>query len=366
MTPLRLGKTMIHLPALAATLVLGALGGLAGWLGGLPLPLLLGSMGAVALVALLGWRPFWQDIHLPMPLRQCFIPIIGVAIGGSFTPELLQGAATWWPSLLALCVYVPVAHYIGYRIFCAGGLTGPTAYFGSVPGGLIESVTMGEEAGADVATLVLIQFLRLILTIVAVPLLFVLLTGASVGSAAGAKMTGADNPVALWDVAVLMIAGVAGYFGAAALRLPAAIMTGPLLLSALAHLAGLTEAVPPAWLIGLTQIVVGAGLGARFAGMAGSTLRRGFGLALATSVASLSLAYGFAAALHGLVGLDIAAVFLAFAPGGITEMSLIALSLQISVIFVTLHHVLRIVLSVLIARAFAHRIRQTDRQSAED
>ena len=56
------------------------------------------------------------------------------------------------------------------------------------------------------------------------------------------------------------------------------------------------------------------------------------------------------------MGLPLTPVFLAFAPGGITEMSLIALSLQISVVFVTLHHVLRIVVAISIAKLFAGRV----------
>ena len=54
--------------------------------------------------------------------------------------------------------------------------------------------------------------------------------------------------------------------------------------------------------------------------------------------------------LHLLVGEPVAAVFLAFAPGGLAEMTLIALSLKINVIYVTVHHVGRIVLAVSLAK----------------
>ena len=56
------------------------------------------------------------------------------------------------------------------------------------------------------------------------------------------------------------------------LRLPAAIMTGPILLSAVAHLSGLTRTVPPDWAVTLTQLVVGTSLGARFVGLPRRTL----------------------------------------------------------------------------------------------
>jgi uncharacterized protein len=67
-------------------------------------------------------------------------------------------------------------------------------------------------------------------------------------------------------------------------------------------------------------------------------------------VAALGLAFMFAEGLHLLVGEPVAAVFLAFAPGGLAEMSLIALSLQMSAIYVTAHHVARIVLAVGLAK----------------
>jgi len=356
MKPIQIGKTTILPVPLAATIALGLAGGMAGHALGLPLGYLLGSLLVVAFWAIMGWRVFTQPIHLPQPLRMSFIPIIGVGIGGAFTPEIFRDAAGWWPSLLALLVFVPIAQFSGYLIYRKGGLSPATAYFGAVPGGLMEMVVLGEEAGADVAILVLIQFLRLILTIVFVPILFAFLTGHAVGSSAGVAMTGAENPLEAWDIAALVVAAVGGYFLGRALRFPAAIMTGPLAASAIFHLTGVTDAVPPAWTIAMTQIVVGTGLGARFAGMLAATLRRGFALALLSTAASLAIAFLFAEGLHLTVGLPLSAVFLAFAPGGITEMSLIALSLQISVVFVTLHHVLRIVVAISIAKLFAGRV----------
>jgi hypothetical protein len=356
MKPILIGRTRIDVIPLVTTLALGFAGGFAGhWLG-LPLGYLLGSLLAVAFWAIMGWRVLWQPIHLPPPLRMAFIPIIGVGIGGAFTPEIFRDAAGWWPSILALLIFVPLAQWIGYLIYRKGGLNRPTAYYGSVPGGLMEMVVLGEEAGADLALLVLIQFLRLILTIVFVPVLFAILTGHAVGSSAGVAMTGANNPLEAWDISVLLVAAVGGYFLGRALRFPAAIMTGPLAASAILHLMGVTDAVPPGWSISLTQLVVGTGLGAQFAGMAAATLRRGSLLALLSTGASLALAFAFAETLHLAVGLPITAVFLAFAPGGITEMSLIALSLQISVVFVSLHHVVRIVLAISLAKLFARRV----------
>jgi membrane AbrB-like protein len=336
--------------ALGLTLALGATGGTLGWVLGLPLGFLLGSLIAVGVTAAMGWRLAGRHVLLPVRLRMSFVPVIGVAIGGAFTPAVLAQATGWLGSLAALALFMPLAHGIGYAVYRRAGLGRAEAYFGAVPGGLLESIQLGEEAGADVRVLTLLQFLRLILTIMAVPVIFVLVTGQAVGSAAGVQMTGAEVPLTLHEVLVLIGAGLAGVALGRALRLPGWIITGPILASALAHALGWVHGVPPGWLISATQVVLGTGLGARFAGLDRAALPRIARAAVVNAALALSLAFGFALSLGPLVGEPVAAVFLAFAPGGLAEMSLIALSLKMSVAYVTVHHVARIALAVIMAR----------------
>lgn len=344
------GLRRVDYAALAMTLALGSAGGAVALALHLPLALLLGSLLVTAVIAAAGWRPFGRAVLLPVKLRSAFVPVIGVSIGGAFTPEVVGQAGAWWPSLLALGLFLPLAHATGYLVYRMGGLPRLESFFGSVPGGLIETVQMGEEAGGDVRLMTVLQFLRLILTIIFVPLIFMVLTGGAVGSASGAAMPAATVPLTVQEVAVLLAAGASGLWIGRLVRLPAAIMTGPILFSAVAHATGLVHGVPPAWLVGVTQVVVGCGLGARFAGADRRMLARAVPLAVANAVLALGITFVFARGLAPLTGEPVAAVFLAFAPGGLAEMSLIALSLQMSVVYVTVHHVLRIVLSVMMAK----------------
>lgn len=345
------GAGMRHvLPGLVLTMVIGTLGGLAAQALHLPLGLLLGSIFAVGLAAMLNARVGGIGIGFPQPLRNLFVPVIGVAIGGAFSPDVLAQMPGWWISLTALLIYIPVAHAAGYAIYRRGGLPKAEAFFGAVPGGLIEAVVLGEEAGANARTLILLQFLRLILTIIAVPVIFLALTGHSVGSAAGMQMGGASVPLTAMDAVMLIVAGIIGFLVARALHFPAAIMTGPMLASAVLHLVGWTAAVPPQWAVGVTQVVLGSALGARFAGIGRAELTRAVLLATQSVGIALLLAFGFAFAVAGLVAQPITAGFLAFAPGGLAEMSLIALSLKVGVVYVAVHHVVRIVVSVTVAK----------------
>ncbi len=346
-----------HLIALIATLVIAVLGAQLARFLVLPLPWLLGATIAVGGLALAGFRPGGEPLQFPINLRVFFVPIIGVMIGGAFTRELLGAVPQWWPTVLALLIYVPVAHALSYTIYRRiGRYDREIAFFAAAPGGLIEAIALGEEAGADPATLTLLQFSRLLLCIVIVPLAFTLFEGVAVGSAAGVSVGGVDRPpMDIVDALVLTACGVLGYLAFLRIGFPAAIITGPILFSGLAHLAGVTSAQPPAMLIAVTQLVIGATLGVRFATMDRSQALKGLLMALISVASVLVLALMFGLTLYGLVGETAEAVVLSYAPGGVTEMTLIALSLQISVVFVTLHHVARIVITISYVRV-AYRL----------
>ncbi len=137
----------IPVVTLAGTFSIGLVGGGVGYALGLPLGVLMGALIAVGVAATLGVRIAARPVAVPQRWRFFLIPVIGVAIGAGFTPELLAEAPKWGLSLAALVLYVPLAHLIGWAIYRhLGGLPNVPAYFAAIPGGFIESLQMGEEA----------------------------------------------------------------------------------------------------------------------------------------------------------------------------------------------------------------------------
>lgn len=345
-----------HWPTVLLTYALGTAGGFAAKALHLPLPMLLGSLLAVGAVAIFGLRPFGHLPQAPQRIRMIFVPIIGVAIGAAARPEILAEAKSWIPSLLILALFVPAVHFLGYRMLVATGRSDRlTAFYGTAPGGLVETVQMGEEAGADIQMLTMLQFLRLILTIVIVPVAFTLMEGRAVGSAGGAAVAG--HGLGPLDILILLVCAVAGAIIGLRVKLPAGHVLGPILLSGTAHVAGLTQSVPPGWLVAAAQVVIGTSLGVRFAGMPKRRIVDALGLAVMNGTLTIGGAAILAWAIAGMAGEPARAVFLAFAPGGLVEMGLIALSLNLSILYVTAHHLLRIILAVSFVRMFGGRLR---------
>lgn len=341
-------------PNLAAAHAAGALGGLAAvWIGA-PLPWLLGGLaGSAALAASLPrgvsgpWRPAQR-------LRNFFVVVIGVMIGGSVTPDVVGEFAGWWASLLGLVFYTIVAQLMIYGVYRRLGFDAPTAWFGAAPGGLIENIVLGEAAGADLRRLTLLQFGRIAATVTLVPLLYSLWIGKAVGSAAG-EQYGAAAPLTALDVLILVAAGAAGWWVARRIRLPAGVIVGPVVASGAVHAFGLTHGQVPPEIVALAQLVVGVGIGLRFGGLTGREMATTFSLSVAAVVAMLALALAVAlvAATASAAGPE--TLVLAYAPGGIIEMGLIALTLGASPVFVTAHHVVRVVMTVTIGPAIYRR-----------
>lgn len=329
-----------------AALALAACGGAVAKLVGAPLPWLLGAMVATAAGLLVGIRPFGRDLVFPQSPRTVFIAIIGIAIGGSAEPGMWAEATKYWMSLLALPVFVAIAQLANYQFFRrVAGYDRATAYYCATPGGLIESVQLGEEAGGDPALLTVQHFSRITITVVSVPFIYLILRGEAVGSSAGVSMDH-SGAVGILDVVILAACGFVGIVGGRRIGLPAAIITGPILMSMLVHGLGLTQAQPPDWVISVAQVVVGVGLAMRFRGLPTNALTKGLGYGVVTVAIMLLIGGAIAAALSTLGAQPFQVLFMCFAPGGVVEMGLIALSLGVSPLIVTFHHILRIIVTV--------------------
>jgi len=335
----RLGRADLGRCALA--IVVGTVGGAVFNYFNMPLPWMMGSMFASGMITLAG-----VQLKMDSRLRTLMILVIGVLLGSAFSPEILARIPRWPITLAALAAYVLVstmAAYWFYRLFAK--FDPRTAFFAAVPGGLNEMILLGEAAGGDQRQISISHSTRIFFVVMILPFFFRIFgdLGTTVRTFGGGL--GALEPS---DVAILAGCAIVGYFTARLLRIPAPHITGPMIFSASAHLAGLTGASPPAVVVATAQVILGASIGARFIGLTfrdiGRIIRIG-GIATAILLAITGL---FALTLSALGGFPFASLILAFSPGGLTEMSLIALSLDIDTAFVATHHIARISVVVMV------------------
>lgn len=331
-----------HLKNNVVAIAIGGVGGLLFSLADLPLAWMLGAMFATTAAAILGIR-----IEIYKPLRNTMIAVLGVLLGSAFAPSMLDEMTRWAAGAAVVACYVPVGAllvYVYYRR--VGGFDPVTAYSASSPGGFGEMVILGEEMGGDAQVISLAHATRILMVVFLVPVFYRFVVGLDVPTiAAGDPLLALD----LWDLALLALCGAIGWPLAARLKIPAAALIGPVILSAAVHLAGLTASRPPVPVIAVSQLIIGASVGARFAGVDLKKIARVPLLSIGATAILLVLAGVFTLLFAGPVGLGPVALNLALAPGGLAEMSLIALALGIDTAFVSSMHILRIALIYLAA-----------------
>jgi hypothetical protein len=229
------------------------------------------------------------------------------------------------------------------------GFDKPTAFFASVPGGLNDMVAMAEDLGANVRAVTIIQATRIMLIVFAVPFWLKWHDGFDVVGRALTNRVWLSS-MGVRDILLLLAVGLVGYFVADRLRVAAAAIVGPMVLSAVVHATGLTTAQIPFEVLTVAQVVLGVVLGAQFRGLTFDEFRATMTWGLAFSMLLVAISALVAMGLARFTAFSPSAILLAFAPGGQGELNLLAYVLSLDVAYVALHHLVRLAIVIFAAQ----------------
>jgi len=326
----------------STTLLIAGVGGGLFAVAGAPLAWMLGAMFVTTGVAMAGLA----QLGVYAWLRTTMIAVLGVMLGSAFTPALLYQIPGWWPDVLVLTAFIAVVTGLGFVVFRYGaGYDTTTAYFSATPGGLSEMAIMGHELGADIRTISLIHATRILVVVATIPVYFRVVEGLEIPALPQDVGTLTDIP--LYEALMLSGCAILGVPLGRFTRIPAGALIGPMVLSASVHLAGFSSAKPPAEIVAAAQVVVGASIGCRFAGLTLNDARRIISAGMVSGILMVLAAALAAYFLADVLGRPVEVLVLSFAPGGLAEMALISLILGIDTAFVSAMHILRIAIVVI-------------------
>jgi hypothetical protein len=313
--------------ALAGGAALGLVGVPAGWLSG--------SILAVAGASLAG-RP----MLVPTLMMRAIFVLIGISLGAVVTPETLHGMATYPLSIAVLLLamaFISIGGAGYLRIVHRWGKV--DAYLAAAPGGMSQVLALGAELGADLRAIAIVQSIRVVVIAVGLPAGLSLLR--LVGHAPP-RPTVALNMATLDELAILVAASSVAALIAYRFRFPGGLLFGAMLTSAVLHGSGLIHAVMPWWVANTAMVAMGAVTGSRFANMPLRLLMNFVAAAFGSFAVAVAIAAVFAALLISLSSLRVAEVMIAFAPGSVDAMMLLALALNLDPVYVGAHHLTRI------------------------
>lgn len=333
-----LGELRERWPALGISLLLGLAGALLFVRLRMPLPWVIGPIFANLVAALCGvkqWVPHW--FRLPM------FAVIGALFGMTVTPSFFSHIPQWWPSMIAIAVWVALAvAAVTWYMRRIAQYDIVTSFFSSTPGGMVAAIAMATEYGADVRTVSLSQSMRLLVTVFTIPLAFRIFgdfqpTGSVV-------FTVSNTPMTSLDLALAFVGVIGGYWTGKLMRLPSPHLMGPMMGVAALNLAGMLSLQFPDPLVAAAQLVIGSAIGASFTGVRIRVVGLAVGHGIAGGLVMIAVSAICAVVTYWIIGAHKAELFLSFAPGGFAEMALVAFGLQADLTFVIFHQLVRYIL----------------------
>ena len=319
----------------AETLILAAAGGLCLGLTGVPGAYLSGAILVVSAAALAG-RP----MLVPVSLMRTIFVLLGISLGSVMTREMLHGMARYPLSIAVLlaamaCAGLASAAYL--RIVHKWDRV--SAHLASSPGAMSQMLALATELGGDVRAIAIVQSMRVVIIAVGLP------TGLSLLGLASHALRPPGSPMSwasLDEFVILAVAAVGGAIAFHRLRFPGGLLFGAMFTSGVLHGTGLVQFVLPWWATNTAGIALGGVIGARFANMPLRLFASFIGAAFGSFAVAVAIAAAFGAVLIKLMALPPAEVMIAFAPGSVDAMMLLALALHLDPVYVGAHHVVRI------------------------
>ncbi|WP_284266013.1 AbrB family transcriptional regulator [Roseicyclus amphidinii] len=341
----------------ALTLGLAVLGTGVFWALSLPLPFLFGPLSACLLAALAG-APLKGLGQVSVGART----ILGVAVGASLTPEVVARVPQMAASVALIPLYVAVIGLVGVPFFRkVYKFDWATSWYAAMPGGLQDMVVFGQEAGGDVRALSLIHATRVLIIVTVAPLILTLGFGVTLDNPIGAPA----SELPLHEMAIMVAAALVGWKGGERIGLFGASILGPMIVTGILSLTDVIHYRPPAEAILVAQFMIGIGIGVGYVGVTMHEIRRDVsaGVIFVLMLAGLAALFTEVVVLFGLApGVD---GFLAFAPGGQAEMTVLAIIVGADLGYIIVHHLTRVLLVISGAPLVARLMRVRERRAGE-
>lgn len=338
---------------MALTLGLGASGGAIAYWAGFPAPFLTGPAIAVTLAGLSG-----LSLSVPNLLRDgCFV-MIGLSMGSGVTPEVLETIEVYPLAFLFLILSLLATFFIGRSILNhLWKLDRSSAALASSPGHLSFILGLSSQSKADVATVSIIQSIRVMALTVVVPFAasFMGLTSMEPGPQP-ASMSLASLAILL--PLALLLGWVFAHF-----KLPAAFLLGGMVVSTGAHISGLVVGQIPPILSIAAFTIMGSLIGTRFSNITPHQLAKAAGAGVTSMMIAATFAFwaGYLASIW--LDMPLAQLLIAFAPGGLEAMAAMAIIMDVDTTFVAAQHVFRLFLLTFLAPIVLAREEKREKQT---
>jgi membrane AbrB-like protein len=304
------------------------------WLG-IPAAWLSGSLIAVVL-----WRSVGPARAIPKPLADLAMLVSGATMGAAVTPEALVAVARYPLSLAALAVGVlAICAASALWLVRVSGWRRDDAVLASIPGALSTVLVVAADRKANVASIAIVQSFRLLVLMTVLPTAVAL-----VGAEPAGRLPGLGEAVATpGGLAAVLFGGLAMGAVFARIGIAAPILFGTAVVSTALHVTDIAPGVVPPVIATAGLVLIGLFIAESFRNLRWVAIRQLVPAALGSFILGMAVAALFAGASAFLAGVPMADALVAFAPGGLEAMMVLAVVLGLDPLYVGVHHLARLI-----------------------
>lgn len=323
----------------------------------LPAPVLFGALVGGVIISLTWQRP----PRIPSVFFIGGQGLIGATIGTMVSVSTLRTLGGEWLSILLLIVgTLLVSIMAGQILGLHRNVSVRTGTFALIAGGASGITSIARELGADERVVAIVQYLRVLLILLIMPLVTTLVFRADLDRASSSIAQPSGHLVGGAVFAVVCV--VVGLVFAKSIRFPAGPLLGPMVMAMVISLTGFAEGVGvPVFLVDVGYGLVGVQIGLQFTRESLSSIASILPLATGLIFGVIGICAGMGAVLASLTDIGQLDAYLATTPGGLYAVLATAADSGSNVTFVLTVQIVRVFVMLLFAPILANLLRRFDR-----
>ena len=305
----------------------------------LPLPFFLGPVFGVMILAFNGFKfefptYFWDLTRI----------VVGTYFGTKLNEQILSNLIFWSGSFILQIILIIISIIVlsfYFKKFCGYDL--PTSVSSSTPGGATTVFLISQDMGnINIPKHFITHLTRIFIVLTVLP--FIARHFIDYDEAINLTIQNFD----VIEILKIFFFSIIAAYAAKFLKIPAPFFLGPVISTSIIYINGISIYQFPDLGLNICLIIIGANIGLRFQNYKVkdfiSNLKYIFFSIIILFVVTILFCY----VSHLLFGHDFLALFLSYAPGGIYEMTGIAIAFNYKVDFVVTHHIVRLFTIILI------------------
>lgn len=284
---------------------------------------------------------------IPRPAFIAAQAVLGTMLGTFVESSSLSALADdWLPVAVVSVGTLGLSIAAGMALTRTTELDAPTGALGMVAGGASGIVAMADELGADARLVAFMQYLRVLVVVLSIPVV-VAFGFPAAGGGAGPD----DGPLLAGVSDWLLMVGVAfaGAWAGRLTKLPAATLLGPLLLAGAITLAAPDALDVPPLAREVAFALIGLEVGLRFTAETLRAMGRLLGPVVVAILALMAGSFLFAIGLTATTSASLLESYLATTPGGLYAVLAVAFGAGADTTFVVAVQTLRLLSLVILA-----------------